>query len=77
MRRVFAASLVLLLAAAGCDDENVTLNDTREAGLYLQVVDAQGNPVEGVRVHLVSLPDEGQGEALVAMPEEACHGEVR
>ena len=73
----FTGWLALGLCLGGCNDSSVTINDTRDPGLYLKVVDQAGNPVEGVRVHLVALPDLGQGDALVPIPEDDCTGEVR
>ncbi len=77
MKAIGLALVALLGLCTACDDETVTINDTRDPGLYLTVVDEAGNPVEGVRVHLVALPDEGQGEARVEIPDSDCRGEVR
>jgi hypothetical protein len=72
-RLLLACAATLLLA--GCGAESERFEDNRDDGVYLRVVDAEGNPVEGVRVHVISVPDADLDAATVPIDDGTCYGE--
>jgi PBP1b-binding outer membrane lipoprotein LpoB len=69
------AALLLALLLAGCGAESERFPDNRDASVYLRVVDARGNPVEGVEIHLVSVPAVDLDGATVPVDPATCYGE--
>ena len=65
----------LCLTGCGAESERFdTPVGNRDAGVYLQVLDAQGYPVEGVEVHVITVPDVELGDATISIDPATCYG---
>ena len=67
-------SLLIMSLFISCDKDKDQLDngDDSPPGIYGQVVDANGQPLEGVEIHLIAAQDVQIAATMVTVPDSLC-----
>ncbi len=72
--RVWLFSLLIISLVISCDKDKDTQDDVDDSppGIYGQVVDASGQPLEGVEIHLIAAQGVEVNGVEVTVPDSLC-----